>query len=52
MAAAAKAQTIPNSPIKRARATVSQIKNSWTTLTTKQGDKISPCRQNIQTISK
>lgn len=52
MAVAAKAQTIPNGPIKIARATISQIKNSCTTLTTKQGDKISPCHQNIQNVSK
>lgn len=39
MAVAAKPQTIPKSPIKTARATISQIKNSWATLTTKQGDK-------------
>lgn len=48
MAVAVKAQTIPNTPTKIARATISQIKNSWATLTTKQGDKVSPCHQNIQ----
>lgn len=52
MAVAVKAQTIPNSPTKIARATISQIKNSWATLTTKQGDKVSPCHQNIQNTSK
>lgn len=52
MAVAVKAQTIPNAPTKIARATISQIKNSWATLTTKQGDKESPCHQNIQNTSK
>ena len=48
MAVAAKPQTIPNSPIKTARATTSQIKDSWATRTTKQGDKVW-CHHNIQT---
>ena len=49
MAVAVKAQTIPNAPTKIARATISQIKNSWATLTTKQGNEGFTVNPKVQT---